>query len=318
MEDISRFLAQEGITTSGGKSLKRDQISFILSNPIYIGLFRYGGELHEGRHQPVISKKIFDKVQEILRQRGKPKTKPKIAKPFLGLLRCGECERGITAEIQKGHTYYRCTKKNTECSQPYVREEKLDRQLSSLLQKFSLRPDWADKLLSMLEKDKLETAQFLNAFVQEVKSKIRNIETKLQRLLDGYLEQDIDREVYRLEKGKLLSEKKTLEEQITSLEQKRTGWLEPMRKWIKESENLSEIAREDDLFSKKVIAKKNFGSNLILANREARLGGPSRTELQGQTQWAALQAAHQMALEKPLSCVLVYLLYQARTHFQNR
>jgi len=61
LEDISNFLAQQGITTSGGKKLHRDRISFILSNPFYYGHFRYAGEVHEGRHQPVISKKILTK-----------------------------------------------------------------------------------------------------------------------------------------------------------------------------------------------------------------------------------------------------------------
>ena len=42
-----------------------------------------------------------------------------------------------------------------------------------------------------------------------------------------YLEQDIEREIYRTEKAQILSEKKSLEEQIARIEQKRTGWLEP-------------------------------------------------------------------------------------------
>src|SRR3989338_7638056 len=123
LEDISNFLAQHGIVSKGGKRFHRDRISFILSNPFYYGHFRYAGEIHEGKHQPVVSKKIFDKVQEVLKQRGKPKTKGKVEKPLVGLLRCNECGRMITAEIQKGHTYYRCTKKNIVCNQPYVRGE---------------------------------------------------------------------------------------------------------------------------------------------------------------------------------------------------
>ena len=63
---------------------------------------------------------------------------------------------------------------------------------------------------------------------------ITDITAKLQRLLDGYLDQDIDREIYRTEKAKLLSEKKSLEEQMTSLEQKQNGWLEP-HSWRKNS-----------------------------------------------------------------------------------
>ena len=45
------------------------------------------------------------------------------------------------------------------------------------------------------------------------------------------------------------------------IEQKRTGWLEPMAEWIKEAGNLPEIARESNLLEKKVAAKEIFGSN---------------------------------------------------------
>src|SRR3989338_7844087 len=304
-EDISNFLAQHGITTSGGKKLHRDRISFILSNPFYYGHFRYSGEVHEGKHQPVVSKKIFDKVQEVMKQRGKPKNKGKAEKPFVGLLQCGECNRMITAEIQKGHTYYRCTKKNIICNQPYIREEELDRQLSSLLQKFSLRPDWAEEMNKILEKDKKESAQSATAFVQESETKVKTISIKLQRLLDGYLEQDIEREVYLEKKRNFMSEKKSLEEQIINFEQKRTGWLEPMSEWIKEAESLPKIAQESNLFEKKVAAEKLFGSNLVLANREARLRAPSGEGLSGENQWAALCAAHELALKKPSIFILV-------------
>ena len=307
LEDISNFLAQRGITSRGNKNLKRDRISFILSNPFYVGLFRYAGEVHEGKHQPVVSKKIFDKVQEILKQRGRPHHKTKNEpQAFCGLLHCATCGMGITGEYkvkrQKNgnehyYTYYHCTRKNkmVKCKEPCIRQEGLDQQISSLLQKFSLREDWAEDLLKMLDKDKMETAQSSAAFVQENRNKVVEIQSKLQRLLDGYLEQDIDREIYREEKAKLLSAKKSLEEKTTNLEQKRTGWIEPMSEWIKEAKNLPKIARESNLFAKKVAAKEIFGSNLVLANREARLRAPSGLAESGQIQWAAVAAAHEMA-----------------------
>src|SRR3990170_7286436 len=149
----------------------------------------------------------------------------------------------------------------------------------------------------MLEKEKNETALSSTAFVQESQERVRVIQIKLQRLLDGYLEQDIEREIYRLEKAKLLSEKKSLEEQMARIEQKRTGWLEPMTEWIKEAENLPKIARESNLFAKKVTAKEIFGSNLVLANREARLTAPSGEDLSGGNAWAALCAATEMVGE---------------------
>jgi len=59
-------------------------------------------------------------------------------------------------------------------------------------------------------------------------------------------------------------------------------------------------------------------SNLVLANREARLRAPSGEDFPPQNQWAALCAAHELALKKPSSFVLVYLYNFARTYFQNR
>ncbi len=308
LENISDFLAQNKIVSKSGKKIHITRTTFILSNPFYCGLFRYAGEIHEGKYEPIIAKKLFDKVQEVLKQRGRPRHKSKIEpQVFCGLLRCGACGMMITGEYrvkkQKNgnehyYTYYHCTKKRKDfkCPEPCIRQEKLDEQISSLLQKVSLRPDWAEKLQTRLEKDKKESAQSVSAFVQEAREKIKIITTKLQRLLDGYLEQDIDREIYRIEKAKFLSEKKSLEEQNTKLEQKQNDWLEPMGKWIKVASNLEKIARDKNLFDKKVVAKEIFGSNLRLAAREARANP--------QNQWAALCAAHEMSGQKTESQIL--------------
>jgi len=76
LEDVSSFLAKSGVTTRTGKRISKTKASFILSNPFYIGLFKYGGEIHEGKHEPIISKKLFDEAQEMLKFRGQPERKP--------------------------------------------------------------------------------------------------------------------------------------------------------------------------------------------------------------------------------------------------
>ena len=308
LEDVSDFLAQNKIVSKSGKKIHITRTTFILSNPFYCGLFRYAGEIHEGKYEPIITKKLFDKVQEVLKQRGRPRHKS-IIEPqvFCGLLRCGTCGMMITGEYrvkrQKNgnihdYIYYHCTKKNKsiKCPEPCIRQEDLDEQLSSLIQKVSLRSDWAEKLLKMLKNDRTKSAQYVSVFIQESGEKIKIINTKLQRLLDRYLEQDIEREIYRQEKAKLLSEKKSLEEQNIKLEQKQNDWLEPMENWINYAQNIEKIARDSNLLEKKVAAKEIFGSNLRLASRALR-GEP-------QNQWAALCAAHEMTGQKSESQIL--------------
>ena len=171
-----------------------------------------------------------------------------------------------------------------------------------------MKPDWAVDLREMLIKEEKETAQSSTPFIQEAMDRIKDISIKLQRLLDGYLDQDIDREIYREEKAKLLSEKKTLEEKIINLEQKQTGWIAPMSEWIEKAENLNKIAQDDNLFAKKVIAKEIFGLHLLLANREARPSGPSGfrdSDFTPTTQWAAISAAHQITSDSSESPIAV-------------
>ena len=80
-----------------------------------------------------------------------------------------------------------------------------------------------------------------------------------------------------------MSQVKTLEEQNIRFEQKQNDWLEPMRVWINEAANAAKIARDTNLFDKKVLALKIFGSNLVIENKKARGSA--------QNQWAALCAA---------------------------
>jgi len=327
LEDISDFLAQHNVISKSGKRIHITRATFILKNPFYVGLFRYAGEIYEGKHEPIVAKKLFDKVQEVLKQRGRPRHKNEIEpQVFCGLLRCATCGMMITGEYrvkkQKNgnehhYIYYHCTKKrkNFKCPERCIRQERLDEQISSLLQKVSLPQNWAEKLLARLGIDKTKSAQSCAAFVQESQNKIRTIQTKLQRLLDGYLEQDIEREIYRQEKAKLLSEKKSLEEQRTQFEQKQNDWVEPMEKWLNYAQNLEKIAKNSDLLQKKVAAKEVFGSNLFLSGREARFSAPSEGENEAENQWAALCAAHEKVGKIPESQIMEHIYDSARTHF---
>lgn len=120
-----------------------------------------------------------------------------------------------------------------------------------------MRSDWAEKLSEMAEKDEEKFAQSASAFVQENRERIKIINIKLQRLLDGYLAQDIEREIYRQEKQKLFLEKKSLEEKIIRIEQRQNDWLKPMEKWINYAQNIEKIARDNEpLFGEPVFPYK--------------------------------------------------------------
>ena len=324
LEDIANFLAKSGVTTRTGKRISKTKASFILSNPFYIGLFKYGGEIHEGKHEPIISKKLFDEAQEMLKLRGQPERKPQNEpQPFCGLISCASCGMMITGEHkfkrQKNgnvheYTYYRCTKKSKtiKCPESAVREKELNRQLSSEIQKVSLPKDWAEELLKMAEKDFNNSAPSLTACVKEKETRLSVISQKLERLLTGYLDQVIDQVDYTSQKTKLLLEKKSLQEEMTSLSHKQNDWLAPFQNWLKDAQSLDKIASDSDLFAKKVCAKEIFGSHLLLGEktiRPAEGGNPNSLANSlaktGETAWACLRHAHSLVGSQPLSSILV-------------
>ncbi len=283
LRDIADFLASKNVKTNGGLPLKKDQIAKMLTNPFYYGHFRYAGEVHVGKHTPIISKKLFDEVQTVFeRRRHKRTTKQNEPKPLCGLLRCGSCNMMITGESQvkrqkngniHHYTYYHCTKKrkNTpRCPESHIRQEILDEQLSSLLNEYGMPQTWADVLNKMLDEDEKEANQSSGVFVATAQTKIVSLQSKLQRLLDGYLDQDIEREVYVQKKSMLMSEKKSLEEQSSKLTLASNAWVEPMRKWIETAVSICKTTESDDLLAKKSLCLEIFGSNLFLKNKKAQ------------------------------------------------
>jgi DNA invertase Pin-like site-specific DNA recombinase len=277
LDDLRKYFSANGVKTKKGKMVGRTFVSDLLSNPIHYGHFRYAGEVYEGKHEPIISKKLFDDVEAVFNRRwryspSENKNEPKV---FLGLLRCSTCGGAITGEIQKGHTYYRCTKKSNaalrlSCKQPYIREEDLNIQISDLLKPFSLRADWADDMLTRVKEEKKQSAQSNALMASQKRAEIEKINLRLQKLLDSFLDGVIDREAYVAEKSKGMSQKKSLEEQSNALLKGRADWLEPFQSWILTARNAGKIAVEGSPQEKKVLAQKVFGSNLVLDCKKAR------------------------------------------------
>jgi site-specific DNA recombinase len=302
-EDIANFFSDNGIRTGsrsgsgGGKAWSKNRAKRVLTDTFYYGDFEYAGEIHHGTHTPIISKQLFDRVQAALETRGRRQKAHKDPQALCGLLRCGECGCSITAEAitkrQKNgnvhrYIYYRCTKKRGPCSQSYVREEVLNIQLSDLLSRFVLPQEWAKEMLLMADKDEREAQSVAVASVRELRATLADIDTRIARLIDIYVEQDIDRDAYLVRKRALMSERKSVEGQIARLERNATAWLQPLRDWIKDAQTLGEILKDDDLPSKKTSLQKIFGSNLTLQSREAR--GVA------QNQWTSLCEVHQKNL----------------------
>jgi hypothetical protein len=239
-------------------------------------MFKYRGELYQGSHKPMISKKLFDKIQEALILNGKPRKKrgPKNFL-FLNFAICGECDYSITAErhIKKSgleFIYYRCTKKSKtiKCTQNrFLREEKLAEQVKEYCQKVSLPDVWRDRFLAKLKEWEKESRQTSDLFAQNLKKKIEELRIKTSRLTDAYLAGALELLEFQQKKNALMSEKKTLEEKLFDFERKGNHWLELVRNWIIEANQAKNLALQEDFSEMKNFLKKIGSNRRILSQK---------------------------------------------------
>ena len=265
---IRNFLRENDIHSNTNRPISISMVQNMLTNHLYYGAMIYKSEYHLATHEPLISKKLFDKCQEVMSKRGKQKEIRKHHFAFLSLMKCSSCGCSITAEKQKGYNYYRCTKKKELCQEKhYLREESLIEQIKSFLQKVSLSSHDTKKVLAELEKDGAGEKEKSMSIVQNLKKEIAEIEIKLEKLLDAYLGEVISATDYKVRKEKLLTQKIELGEKIRGFEQKGLSRLEPAREFVL-SLNQAQKLLTTKTYSEMTTFLKNIGSNHILRNRQ--------------------------------------------------
>ncbi|MCM8782485.1 MAG: recombinase family protein [Candidatus Omnitrophica bacterium] len=255
-----------GLTGKKEETLSISNYQYILKNPIDYGLIRYKSETYEGTHEPIITKKLFDRVQEVMKIRSRPHKKQPKYFIFRGFIRCGECGCMITAEKQKGHNYYRCTKRIKPCTQKYIREETLAAQVQAVIQKVSLSDDWAENILRELNKDKDKFSQSSLTHLQNLKYKLNDIDAKISRLIDVYLEGTLTLEEYQTKKDALIKQKKEIQEEIRDFADEGNNWFEQAISFVTSLRDARYTLSEGNLESQKEFLKK-IGSNFILKER---------------------------------------------------
>jgi DNA invertase Pin-like site-specific DNA recombinase len=278
--DVSRIFANHGVITKptnrhpGGRPMSRSAISKILRNPIYYGEFRFGGMLHPGNHTPLVAKRVYDAAQRMFadRLRWSRKTVKRIPKTYVGLLRCGECGCSITAEIQKGHTYYRCTRKSKTrvCAEPYAREEALHAQLMAIVSPYHMPEKIGHALLKMSEHDEEASRIATASELALLRAEVKEIDEKIAMLQEDRLDGLVERESFVSKHFELRSRRKTLDEHSRRLLTNQNVWLEPLTRWISDATNLTETMNNGSRKERCSLLQKIFGSNLNLKGRIAR------------------------------------------------
>ncbi len=262
--ELCGLAKQWGLTSINGQTIRPNRMSSLLTDPFYVGMFRYRGETYEGTHKPIVPNSLFEHVQRIHKRRAGPEKERRADSfPFLGLYICGDCGGAITGERQKGHHYYRCTKKKGPCSLKCIREEVFADRLSERGYPMTLRDEGARAVHSIFDQWETEERADATTALNREQARIVDLDARLNRLLDVYLEGSLTREEYTARKEQMLRDKADAKEKIGQIQTRGAAWLEPARDLVKRANQAEKLMFSDDLEGIRDFLKI-AGSNLRL------------------------------------------------------
>ena len=142
-----------------GTCISKTNLHKMLTNPFYIGHFKWSGLTYQGTQPSLISSELYAQAQSVLHGHNAPKYgKHEIA--FRGMLTCAHDNCTVTAELKKNkYVYYRCSGYRGKCALPRFREQQISERLGHVLQDVCI-PE--------------EVARSIGASLQQVHVQMRN------------------------------------------------------------------------------------------------------------------------------------------------
>ena len=125
-----------------GAPVPTSTVHSILRNRLYTGWFEWNGKLYQGKHEPLVSIEMWERVQGVMDGRNASKHRRMTHDfAFSGLIACAKCGCSVVGEIKKQkYIYYhttgyadKCRGEPASCRRKYVREEVLEQHFTALL-----------------------------------------------------------------------------------------------------------------------------------------------------------------------------------------
>lgn len=231
-KQISEILYKDGFRSRKGNKVGKSAISKILHNTFYFGHFKWKGKIYKGSYEPIISKDLFDKVQEVLHPNKKRSYKHDFA--YTGIMRCGECGNGITAEVQKGHIYYHCTKPKgaKSCSQRFVREETIEEQLEKVIKAVALDLKKVNTIKDIMRLSLADEQLYLKESLDALNTQYNDLQEQITKLLELHLKGKVKEELYNTQSKKLENEVEDINTEIAKFKHANRAYLSEMEAFL--------------------------------------------------------------------------------------
>jgi DNA invertase Pin-like site-specific DNA recombinase len=199
IKELGRMARDSGLTfRKSGALVPTSTVHRILRQRVYSGDFEWHGQVHHGTYEALISRELWEGVQEVLDGRNAKRPKRRRHQfTFSGLIQCGHCGCSMVGEFQRGqlgrgqYVYYHCTGHRGRCPERYTREEVIVEQFAEQLRRLRFDPPVLDWITSALR----QSHQDERRFHEQAISRLHAEYLQTQRRLDAMYVDKLDGQI---------------------------------------------------------------------------------------------------------------------------
>ncbi|KKP43753.1 MAG: resolvase [candidate division WS6 bacterium GW2011_GWC1_33_20] len=209
---------QSGLINDCRRKLSTTGTYRYLIDPFYYGFFEWNGTLHEGKHEPLISKETYDMNQRILKRGSYPRFRTHDY-ALKGIVKCGECHGMVTWYAKKDRIYGECNIKDKDektCHQRKCgREDKYMEEIIGILKAFQIYDKrLIEAIREELKKDNENQTVREELTLEHAETRIKQIRASLNTAYEDRINGIIDITKYQEVEKRYLEEEKGLDDTI--------------------------------------------------------------------------------------------------------
>ena len=201
LDRLQQAMADRGLTTRVTRArttvrpVSRNKWHQMLSNPYYIGMIRYRGEVLPGRHEAIVPPEVFAKVQDVLAERSAPTRRDRTHFHYLKKqLFCGRCRTedrsGKLVFTQASgvggrYNYFVCmNRQRGVCSLPHLPVWSVEDHVVDYYDTIGLPDDFIQLMQAHVEAAVADEQAGLRAYTEQIQKRLHDLDQKEERLLD--------------------------------------------------------------------------------------------------------------------------------------
>ncbi len=204
---VDRMHAEGRTFRKGTPKFPRSSVHNILLDRAYIGELEYKGQWYPGKHEPLVDRGTWNRVQALL---GGKTYKAHQLTYAGGLIRCGHCGNLITGEhvvkasTGKAYVYYRCTVSRLgDHPRTRVTERELDVQILSVFRSIRQPEEVRQWFAAALRQWSQGQRQGSQEHAQLLQRDLAQLRQQQDRLLNLRLADEINADVFAAKKTEL-------------------------------------------------------------------------------------------------------------------